>query len=434
MLYEVITEGQRIATLPCEPRFGHMLLNAEKLEQEGMDGILSEACYLMALLEDRILTTGQLSVQLQQSVNQLKSAAQRWWQRFKPARSIPPFSHQHIDILTAFAWPDRIALCMQSTRYQLANGQRADLVPDHVCQGKSLIVAASIQQLEQGLRIFSAEPIDLETLRSVIPTLFSESVNLGWDQREQRVRAEKQSRLGEIVLQRLPVDNLTNDQKAQCLLEGIRLNGLRVLPWNEESSSLLERLRCAKAWLPEHDWPDCEEEALLAHLETWLLPYLTGFSRLDELKKLSMSEILLNLLSWNAQQVLESHIPTNFIAPTGSKIRLRYESGRPPVLSVRIQEMFGQRETPTVANGKVAVQIELLSPAHRPLQITQDLVTFWQGAYRRITSYNVCYTKLLRLVVFTQPNHIVYLCSWSLIHLSSTCNFNWFGYMMASLV
>jgi ATP-dependent helicase HrpB len=119
-------------------------------------------------------------------------------------------------------------------------------------------------------------------------------------------------------------------------------------------------------------------------LESWLLPHLDGMSRLDDLRRLSLMTILRNRLSWAEQQKLDELLPTHFTAPTGSRIPLRYEAGRSPVLAVRIQEMFGQRDTPKVAHGKIALQIELLSPAKRPLQITQDLVAFWLGAYNDV--------------------------------------------------
>lgn len=376
--------GQQVAALPTEPRFGHVLVAAHTMENKGMTGLLAEACYFIALQEERSLGQETLSTQMHRAARQLKPMAQRWWQRFHPQQPLPEPLLQYTDVLAALTWPDRIAVCTQSNRYQLANGQRADLAPDHPCQGRDAIVIGQMQLFEQGLRIFTAEPVALSELKKVLPELWTEKLWLGWDQKEQRVRAEKQQRLGEIVLQRMPVDQLSPEQKAYCLLEGIRLNGFRSLPLDDDAQHFLARLQCAHAWLPNEGWPDCSEARLLDTLEVWLLPYVNGFSRLDELKKLNFSEIFSSLLPWDAQQTLENTIPTNFLAPTGSKIRLRYELGRPPVLSVRIQEMFGQRETPTVANGKVAVQIELLSPAHRPLQITQDLVAFWQGAYSHV--------------------------------------------------
>ena len=377
-------KGRQLALLPCEPRMGHLLSGAKVLEQQGHQGLLAAACYLVALQEERVLGNDPVSVQLQRLSHSLRPAAQRWWQRMQGDGALPACPVAETDILTAMAWPDRIARKSGELRYQLANGQRADLVPDHPCQGKEWLVAVSLQQTDQGLRIFTAEPLDISTLEKIEPQLFREETYLGWDSKEERVRAEKQFRLGAIVLKRQPLTDLSAEQKAQCLLEGIRVHGLSCLPWNTDSEQWLQRWRCAAEWLPELALPAADDVTLLAGLEQWLLPHLDGLSRLEELKRLSLLTILRGCLSWPQQQKLDELLPVYFTAPTGSRIALRYEAGRSPVLAVRIQEMFGQSETPKVANGKVALQIELLSPAKRPLQITQDLVAFWQGAYSEV--------------------------------------------------
>ncbi len=377
-------KGRQLALLPCEPRLGHLLSEAKELELQGYTGMLAAACYLLALQEERVLGNDPLSVQLQRYGQGLHAAARRWWQRMEGEGAVPSCPPVQIDLLAAVAWPDRIARKSGELRYQLANGQRADLVPDHPCQGKEWLVAVALQQTESGLRIFTAESLDIEALKQAKPQLFREEIFLGWDNKEERVRAEKQQCLGAIVLKRQPLTDLSAEQKARCLLEGIRLHGLSCLQWNADSEQWLQRWRCAAEWLPELALPAADDATLLATLEQWLLPHLDGFSRLDELKRLPLLTILRNSLTWSQQQKLDELLPVYFTAPTGSRIVLRYEAGRSPVLAVRIQEMFGQRETPTVANGKVAVQIELLSPAKRPLQITQDLVAFWQGAYNEV--------------------------------------------------
>ncbi len=377
-------KGRQLALLPCEPRMGHLLSGAKALELQGHQGLLAAACYLVALQEERVLGNDPVSVQLQRLSHSLRPAAQRWWQRMQGDGALPACPVAETDILTAMAWPDRIARKSGELRYQLANGQRADLVPDHPCQGKEWLVAVSLQQTDQGLRIFTAEPLDITVLEKTEPQLFREETYLGWDSKEERVRAEKQFRLGAIVLKRQPLTDLSAEQKAQCLLEGIRVHGLSCLPWNTDSEQWLQRWRCAAEWLPELALPAADDVTLLAELEQWLLPHLDGLSRLEELKRLSLLTILRGCLSWPQQQKLDELLPVYFTAPTGSRIALRYEAGRSPVLAVRIQEMFGQRETPKVANGKVTLQIELLSPAKRPLQITQDLVAFWQGAYSEV--------------------------------------------------
>jgi ATP-dependent helicase HrpB len=382
--HKLTDKGHQLAALPCEPRLGHLLLGAQALEQQGYADLLAAACYLVALQEERVLGNEPVSVQLQRLSHSLRPAAQRWWQRLNGQGVLPSCSVAQIDLLCALAWPDRIAKNSSELRYQLANGQRADLLFDHPCQGKEWLVAVSLQQTEQGLRIYSAEPLNIVTLQSMQPQLFRETTHLGWDSKVELVRAEKQACLGAIVLKRQPLTDLSAEQKSQCLLEGIRLHGLACLPWHEDSEQWLQRWRCAAEWLPELALPAADDATLLASLEQWLLPHLEGLSRLDDLRRLSFLSILKENLSWAQQQKLDELLPTHFTAPTGSRIPLRYAAGRAPVLAVRIQEMFGQRDTPKVAHGKIALQIELLSPAKRPLQITQDLVAFWQGAYNDV--------------------------------------------------
>lgn len=157
-------KGRQLALLPCEPRMGHLLSGAQVLEQQGHQGLLAAACYLVALQEERVLGNDPVSVQLQRLSHSLRPAAQRWWQRMQGNGALPACPVAETDILTAMAWPDRIARKSGELRYQLANGQRADLVPDHPCQGKEWLVAVSLQQTDQGLRIFTAEPLDITTL------------------------------------------------------------------------------------------------------------------------------------------------------------------------------------------------------------------------------------------------------------------------------
>jgi ATP-dependent helicase HrpB len=154
-----------------------------------------------------------------------------------------------------------------------------------------------------------------------------------------------------------------------------------VLPWDEQREGLLARLRCARDWLPDDGWPAMDDESLLVGLEAWLLPAVSGMTRLEQLKRLNLCDVLRQSLSWPLPKRLDEALPSHFTAPTGSRVRIRYQPGQAPVIPVRIQEMFGQGTTPCVADGRVALVVELLSPAQRPLQITADLAAFWAGSY-----------------------------------------------------
>jgi ATP-dependent helicase HrpB len=394
--HHLTARGRQMAQLPCHPRLAHLLLRAAELAGEGLDGLLDEACYLVALFEDDKRGADRLSALLARHGAALKPQAQRWRERL--GQLLPALGRKTVGaasagnwlgLLTALAWPDRIGKLRSGSRYQLSGGQSADLAPDHSLTGRDWLVAIDPSLNAQGIRLYLAEAVELAELQRYLPELFSRESWFGWDDREGRVRAEQQLRLGSIVLERQPLANLSEEQKASCLLEGIRSKGLACLPWDEESEQYLARLRCAAEWLPELmvdelGMPPVDEPSLLAGLERWLLPHLLGMSRLEQLKRLDLSTILRQSLSWPLPRELDALLPSHFTAPTGSRLRIRYQPGSAPVLPVRIQEMFGQRQTPTVARGKVALLVELLSPAQRPLQLTQDLAAFWLGSYNDV--------------------------------------------------
>ena len=390
---KLTARGQLMARLPCHPRLAHLLLTAAAHEAD-IPGLLDGACALVACIEEQKRGADTLSTLLSRHAAALQPLAKRWRervQRVAPGAPRGPFRGVHSDqagLLAALAWPDAIGKLRSGSRYQLSGGQSADLVPDHSQTGQPWLVAVAPQLGEQGIRLHVAEPLDLAALRAIAPGLWREETWLGWDNDAGRVRAEQRSCLGQIVLAARPLADLDDSQKARCLLDGIRQQGLRCLPWDESSEQLRERLACAREWLSDQPGvaaiPPMEEASLLAHAEGWLLPHLQGLSRLEQLRKLDLTSMLRQWLPWSLLRDLDNWLPTHFTAPTGSQLRIRYQAGQIPVLPVRMQEMFGQRETPTIALGRMALLVELLSPAHRPLQLTRDLAAFWQGSYAEV--------------------------------------------------
>ncbi|MGK4474243.1 ATP-dependent helicase HrpB [Aeromonas molluscorum] len=374
--------GRAMAALGCHPRLARMLLAAKALAADGLSGIVADAVYLVALLEEDLRGSERLSVLFARRQGALRSQAERWFKRLEQRPSSP--QGQWLGLLCALAWPDRIGKLRSGSRYQLSGGLSCDLVEGHSCQGQAALVAVELGQNERGSRIFIAEPVNLDELARQLPELVSTRDWFDWDEREERVRAERQQVIGELVLGQRPLTELSDEQKGRCLLQGIRRKGLHVLPWNEASEGLLARLRCAADWLPEAGWPPMDDVSLLAGLELWLLPALGGMTRLEQLKKLDLNDILRQALPWPLPKRLDEALPSHFTAPTGSRVRIRYEPGQAPVIPVRIQEMFGQASTPRVAEGRVALVVELLSPARRPLQITADLAAFWVGSYGEV--------------------------------------------------
>lgn len=380
---QLTAQGRAMAAFGTHPRLARLLLRARELEAEGLTGIVADAAYLVALLEEDLRGSERLSVLFHRRQGALRQGAARWFERLgvrSGAVQRQP-QGQWLGLLCALAWPDRIGKLRSASRYQLSGGVSCDLVEGHPCQGQGALIAIEMGQNDRGSRIFIAEPVELDELVRLLPELVSERQWFDWDEREERVRAERQQVLGELVLSQRPLTDLSDEQKGRCLLQGIRRKGLHVLPWDESSEGLLARLRCAADWLPDEGWPAMDDESLLARLEEWLLPAVSGMTRLEQLKRLNLTEILRQSLPWPLPKRLDEALPSHFSAPTGSRVRIRYQPGQAPVIPVRIQEMFGQASTPCVADGRVALVVELLSPAQRPLQITADLAAFWAGSY-----------------------------------------------------
>ncbi len=214
--------------------------------------------------------------------------------------------------------------------------------------------------------------------------MFDEREWLDWDDKKGRLSAEKHLCCGQLVLQRSAMAEPDPAKASEALLNAVVRKGLGVLPWNSRSESLLVRARCAAEWLPELNLAAMDEASLLAEAELWLLPFMNGIKTLKAIDKVDLVAALEARLGWEQAKALESILPTHYRVPTGSRYPIRYQLGHKPVLAVRMQEMFGEKSSPLIANGKIAVVLELLSPAQRPLQITQDLAAFWQGSYRDV--------------------------------------------------
>jgi len=394
--------GQALAEFGMSPRLAHMLLTAKVWESE-LPGISWLACRLIALLEGSERLPLDLDFALQQMASGQFKQAQRqalqWAQRFSFVGSSSQCrnTNAYAGLLLALAYPDRIAqrrdntgrgqaIYNQDSRYMLSNGLGVKLMTDASLASAELCVVADLSLTEQGAdaMVYNACEVDLAELQTWLPQLFKPQAFVQWDLKAQKLIAEQRQCLGKLVLSRQVLTDITPAQKQTAVLTGIRKAGLSVLPWNDQSKALLTRLRCAHLWLAEVGFVDYSDEALIDGLENWLLPYLTGVTGPAQMKKIPLTDALLSRLEWSLQQRLDKELPTHFTVPTGSKIKLRYNDNAAPSLPVRIQEMFGQANKPAVANGRVPIVIELLSPAMRPLQITQDLLGFWSGSYAEV--------------------------------------------------
>ncbi|MGP2728484.1 ATP-dependent helicase C-terminal domain-containing protein, partial [Serratia marcescens] len=347
---------------------------------------LATAALLAALLEEPP-RGGQMDIGYW-----LSRPQPNWRQRAAQLAKRLPQRAGQVDVdlaprLLAPAFTDRIAQRRgQDGRYLLANGMGAAMNQDEALSRAPWLIVPSLLQGHNSpdARILLALPVDIEALATQLPAIVTQRTAVEWDDEKGTLRAWKRQQIGRLTLRAQPLAKPADEELQQALLDWVRAQGLAVLNWEGAAEQLRVRLQCAQAWLPEAEWPAMDEEPLLAALEQWLLPSLNGVRDLRGLKQVNIAEALSRLLDWQQKQRLDNALPTHYTVPTGSRLPIRYEAGKPPALAVRLQEVFGEQRSPMLAEGRIPVVLELLSPAHRPLQITGDLAAFWQGAYREV--------------------------------------------------
>ncbi|KMU50437.1 ATP-dependent helicase HrpB [Serratia marcescens] len=374
--------GRQMAALGGEPRLAAMLVAGAALSADG----LATAALLAALLEEPP-RGGQMDIGYW-----LSRLQPNWRQRAAQLTKRLPQRAGQVDVdlaprLLAQAFTDRIAQRRgQDGRYLLANGLGAAMNQDEALSRAPWLIVPSLLQGHNSpdARILLALPVDIEALAAQLPAIVTQRTAVEWDEEKGTLRAWKRQQIGRLTLRAQPLAKPADEELQQALLDWVRAQGLAVLNWEGAAEQLRVRLQCAQAWLPEAEWPAMDEEPLLAALEQWLLPSLNGVRDLRGLKQVNIAEALSRLLDWQQKQRLDNALPTHYTVPTGSRLPIRYEAGKPPALAVRLQEVFGEQRSPMLAEGRIPVVLELLSPAHRPLQITGDLAAFWQGAYREV--------------------------------------------------
>jgi len=290
-------------------------------------------------------------------------------------------------LLLGVAYPDRIAQRQRGgeARYLLTNGRGATFANPDPLASEPFLVIADLDAGVQWARIYLAAPLALEDIEQLHCGQIIESEAVTWDERTHSVRASRQRKLGALVLSEQALSKPDPSLVVGALLDGIRQGGLSSLAWTPE----LRHWRTRVQFLRRTDgststWPDLSDETLLRTLNEWLAPYLNGMTSLDRVQRLDLVQPLHALLTWEQQRDLERLAPTHLSVPSGSKIRIDYEAPDHPILAVRLQEMFGCKETPRVVDGKIPVMLHLLSPAKRPVQVTKDLASFWANAYQEI--------------------------------------------------
>ena len=288
-------------------------------------------------------------------------------------------------VLLAFAYPDRIGRRREGTpgRYTLANGRGAHFAEAQSLARSELIVAVDLDDRDRDARILLAAPLERTDLEQFMPERLEVLESVRWDAREQAVLARRLVRLDEITLEEKPLLHASADALRAAMLEGIRELGIESLSWTREALDLQARVRFARA-CAGGSWPDLSAAALVECVGDWLPPWLTGITRRDHLARIPVADALRARLTWEQQRELDRLAPTHLQVPSGSRIRIDYLDESAPVVSVRLQEVFGLQETPRIAGGRIPITFKLLSPAQRPVQVTGDLAGFWRGSYAEV--------------------------------------------------
>jgi ATP-dependent helicase HrpB len=392
--------GKRMLALGTHPRLAAMLLSATGAEDRAL------AADLAALVEARdplrmggdalaarwralaAFRMGRAPHEAHRTGLAAIDAAAKQWRRRIREDAPPPSSleaHRLGDVLM-HAFPDRIGTQhpQDPRRYQLANGRTARLFDDSALFGEPWIVASELRYEARDALIQRGAPVDEKRLRTEFADRFVTEDTVRWDASRRALVAQRESRFDQIVFDARPAGRVDPALAAAALTDAVRELGLDALPWPESLRQWRERVRCLREWMPELGLPDVGDDALMATLDDWLKPAFAGKTRLDALEEDALANALKSGMDWSLRQRIDQLAPVRIIVPSGMERRIEYAHGHPPVLAVKLQELFGLADTPRVADGRVPVLLHLLSPGGKPLQVTSDLRNFWNSTYAEV--------------------------------------------------
>ncbi len=383
---KITVTGTRMLQLGGSPRLAHLMIKAKALNMSRL------GCDLAALISEmHTLAPHQRDIDLINLLDNwsslpsgLRALSRRWQQQLRGS----PGSRNLNDCgpLLAFAFPDRIAQRRRdgSWNYRLRNGRGAAFRQHHaLCKAPWLVVAELGDQTPDA-RIDLAAPIGIEQIHLYFGDQLDQQTHVQFDETLDKVRATRQTRLGKLLLDESDLNPPPAELSANALLAQIRRKGLDWLQWPAPVKQLCNRITLLQYHDDSQTWPSSDSAALLDSLEQWLLPYCQDIRSARQVRSLDYPSILLNRLPWALQQRLATWAPTHLVVPSGSRIAIDYSNPEQPVLAVRLQELFGLAATPTLAEGRIPLLLHLLSPARRPIQVTQDLAGFWQTTYHDV--------------------------------------------------
>lgn len=387
---KITGHGKQVHQLACHPRIAHMLLLAETTTMKQL------GCDIAGILEERDPLPKDSGIDLNLRVEALRRARHnnslnhKFKRVEKNAASYRrlldlqtdngPVDVHETGLLLAYAYPERIASARpgNNAQFQLANGKIATAGHKDDLAHEAWLAVANMD-LRDGLgKIFLAAPLNPTDLIHLV----KEKQNISWDTRKGGLIALQELKIGSIVLKSTPVSKPDEALVLNAICQAIKLEGESLLDLSDQFRHLQNRIGSLRNWNPTEDWPEVGTDHLLSTAKDWLGPYLNNVKKAEDLKKLNLADCLFNSLSWEQQQSLDQLVPAKLEVPTGSKIKIEYfPNGATPVLSVRLQEVFGMSDTPAVNRRRNAMVLHLLSPGYKPVQVTADLRSFWNNTY-----------------------------------------------------
>lgn len=382
--------GKEMAALPCHPRIAKMILCSDTDAQKAL------ACDMAALLEEKDPMSENADSDMTLRITILRSQREkknlgRWAriaqiaQEYRKLLQVKEDNHpvdpEAVGSLIASAYPERIAMALDNIgNFRLSGGQSLFIDKEDPMSTHSWLAIASLNAVGKKGKVFLSAPVNINDL----PT--STYTNISWDSKAGMVRMQRESRIGMLVIESKPIHDADKEEVIDIICSAVKKDGLSMFDWNEQVKRLQQRVAKIKQWHPEKDVPDLSTEHLMKTATEWLPFYLEQEGKLKttiaELKKLDLAEILWAQIPYELQEEIDRLAPTHIEVPSGSRIRIDYRPGaEAPVLSVRLQECFGMNQTPKIDNGRQPLLMELLSPGFKPVQLTQDLASFWQGTY-----------------------------------------------------
>jgi ATP-dependent helicase HrpB len=390
---KITDHGSKMHELPCHPRIAHMLILANE------DGLLDLATDIAALLEERDPMQREAGIDINDRIEALRKyrtdggrkpgfkriekVAASYRKLFHMQENNSAIDPYETGMLLAYAYPERIAFARpgNNAQFQMSNGRYAMVSHQDDLAHEPWLAIAHVDARDGMGKIFMASPLNPKDLTPMV----KEQEIITWDTRKGGLIASKDLRIGNIVLKSTPLPISDESKLVKAISDALKREGEQLLDFNQSVTQWQNRVLSLRKWRPQDLWPDVSTPALLATNYEWLAPYLTDIKKPEDLKKINLADVLQHHLSWEKQQSLESLAPEKVIVPSGSKIKLQYyPNGAPPVLAVRLQEVFGLSETPTINNGQTPVLMHLLSPGFKPVQVTSDLKSFWNDAYYEV--------------------------------------------------